>query len=538
MKKEKTMNENENENVGMPEQPVEVPADPQPQAAPAASPIPPEPVKPAGGLKILWIALAAVAVVAAAFFGIRAAAANKPLNKTINGVKKAIEAVEKADAVAMAENVSNAGSISVSVDLSKFADLIGMDVPATINMTGYSDAKAGKAAFVLEGLLKNKTILSGTLTGSEEQFAIACEALFGKTNYSLNLKNLAKNLPGSFLDPDTDSAYALPEELYNWLLGFKNGPIAPSKELSKQGEAVAKAALKVLSDSLNKNAEIAKASETISIGAKDVKTTAVTVKLNGDQAAAVATDLLKWAKTDKDLKKLLTSFIDTYGPAMEAEEEINPDEFLEDFYDGIDDALDEVGEIEKEDVDLTCVFYINNSNSQLVKAEITNKDDFGKTVYTFEGGPDWKDPAYISISTKDSYSKASLTYTVEENTKSQYTGKLKVKEDNETTMTLTVSWDKSSGDLRISSTDLDLKLTGTLTQKGKVTTIKLKKLEYDGLTIKDLGTTIELNEKAKMPSISKTTDILTLDEDGFEALCEDVGEAVQELMEDIQDAME
>ena len=46
------------------------------------------------------------------------------------------------------------------------------------------------------------------------------------------------------------------------------------------------------------------------------------------------------------------------------------------------------------------------------------------------------------------------------------------------------------------------------------------------------------SKKAKMPSISKTTDILTLDEDGFEALCEDVGEAVQELMEDIQDAME
>ena len=60
---------NENENLGMPGQPVEPPLNPQPQEAPAASPITTEPAKPARcGRKILWIALAAVVIVAAIIF--------------------------------------------------------------------------------------------------------------------------------------------------------------------------------------------------------------------------------------------------------------------------------------------------------------------------------------------------------------------------------------------------------------------------------------------------------------------------------------
>ena len=120
--------------------------------------------------------------------------------------------------------------------------------------------------------------------------------------------------------------------------------------------------------------------------------------------------------------------------------------------------------MDKDDLDLTCVFCISKSNGQVVRAEVTSKDDYGKTVYTLEGGPDWKDPSYIALSMKDSYGKQVVTYTVEENTKSQYTAKLKFKEDSNTTATLSLSWDKSAGDLRLSSTDLNLKLTGTLTQ--------------------------------------------------------------------------
>ena len=105
-------------------------------------------------------------------------------------------------------------------------------------------------------------------------------------------------------------------------------------------------------------------------------------------------------------------------------------------------------------------------------------------------------------------------------------------------MTASISWDKSTGDLRISSSDMNFKLTGNMTQKNKVTTITLKKLEYSYMTIKDLGTTITLNESAKLPTISKTTEILTLDEDGLEDLMEDLQEAVLDLRDTVMDAMD
>ena len=57
------------------------------------------------------------------------------------------------------------------------------------------------------------------------------------------------------------------------------------------------------------------------------------------------------------------------------------------------------------------------------------------------------------------------------------------------------------------------------------------------MTVKDLGTTITLNESAKLPTIAKTTEILSLDEDGLQALLEDISDAVMDLRDAIEDAM-
>ena len=526
------MNENETPNVNV--DPV-IP-DPAPQDAPYVQPaVEPAPRKGLPKL-VLYVAIAAV-LVAGAVFGVKALGGGTPLAKAMTGVKKSFEALEKNEYASIAKNVSEAGSITVSVDLSKLADLMGAEVPAKVEMTSYANLKNYKAALEVDAQLKNKSILHGTLTASDEELAVACEQILGKKNYSLSFKDLAKNLPKSVFDPDSDTDYALPEEIYEWLVSLKNGPITPLKEIISEAKPIIEKAAKILKDSTEKNGEVTKGSETISIGEADVKTNTVTVKLNGKQAAAIVTDLLKWAKSDKDLKSLLTKVTTTYGPILDKEFDV--DDFLDDFYDGIDEALDELEDTEKDDVNLTAVFYTNKSNGQLVKAEITNKESSGKTTYTLEGGPDWKDLAYCSVSMKDPYSKTSMTYTVEENTKSQFTAKIKVKEDSDTTMSATYSWDKSTGDLRISSNEADLKLTGTMTQKGKVTTIELKKLEYGRfVSVKDLGTTITLNESAKLPSISKTTEVVKLSEDDIEMLIEDVQDAVQELMEKVQDEMD
>ena len=534
MKKEKEMNENETANVTV----DPVTPDPAPEAPYVQPAAPPAPKK--GFPKLILLVCALLAVGVAAFFGIRSLAAGSPVARMMAGIKKSVEAAQKNEHAAMIRNVSEAGSMTVSIDLSKLSDLmmVGADVPAKVEITTYTSLKNYKAALEIDAQLKNKSILHGTLTASDEELAAACEQILGKKNYSLSFKDLAKNLPKSIFDPDSDTEYALPEEVYEWLIGLKNGPIAPIKEIVNDAKPIIEEAAKLLKNSIEKHADVSKAGETISIGEADVKTTAVTIKLNGKQAAAIVTDLFKWAKSSKDLKNLITKVTTTYGPLLEMEEEDVAD-FLENFYDGIDEALEELEDTEEGDVNLTAVFYLNKSNGQLVKAEITNKDDYGKTTYMLEGGPDWKDLSYYSFSMKDPYSKTSVTYNVEENTKSQFTAKIKVKEDSDTTMTAVYSWDKSTGDVRITSSEADFKLTGTLTQKGKVTTIELKRLEVGPyVTIKDLGTTVTLNESAKLPGISKTTEVVKLSEDDMEALIEDIQDAIDELMEKVQDAMD
>ncbi len=526
------------DNSGVTEPQTTTPAEPAPQQT-NVPPYQPAPEKPKKRFpKVLLIVAALLVIGAAAFFGIRAIAGGKPINKAALSMKKAVEAMEKNNNYAVLKSVGEAGSVNISVDLSKLGEVLpgGMELPVMINATSYTDAKNGKAALELDAQIKNKSIVNGTVLVSEDQLAVACDALLGKTPYSLDLKNIAKNLPKSFLDPNSDSDSALPEEVYDWLVSLKNGPIAPAKELVKQLKPIGESAAKVLLDSLNKNAEVSKENETISISDKDVKTTAITITLDGKQTAAVVTDLLKWAKADKNLKSFFDGIVKNYGPLLENEYQ-SAEDFVDEFYESIDDGLDEMADIDKDDFDITCVCYINKSNGQLVKAELTLKNDDGRQVLSFEGGPDWKNPTYIAYSVKDSYSKQSFTYTVEEDTKEQFSAKIKVKDDRDTTMTASLSWDKTSGDIRLTSSDINFKLTGTLTQKNKVTTITLKKLEYSYMTVKDLGTTITLNESAKLPTIAKTTEILSLDEDGLQALLEDISDAVMDLRDAIEDAM-
>ena len=132
---------------------------------------------------------------------------------------------------------------------------------------------------------------------------------------------------------------------------------------------------------------------------------------------------------------------------------------------------------------------------------------------------------------------------MEENSKTQYTAKIKVKSEKDTVASGSISWDKKEGGFKCSlkndSGDINISASGTLEINGKVTTLTLKKLTAEGtgdteMDIKDLATTIVIDQDAKLPSTPKYTDLLTLDEDDFAELAEDIQEAAQEIAENFQ----
>lgn len=506
---------------------------PTPEAAPSPAP---EKAKK-GSSKTLILVLALLVICAGAFFGIRAISGGKPIDKAFLGIQKSMEAMEKSNYLSMMKNINEGGSVNVNIDLADLlGSLIGEEVPLQLSMTSYNDVKSKQAAFALDALFNDKSILNGTILGSDKGLTVACEAILGKTAYSLDLKNVSKNLPGSFLDPNTDSDLALPEELYNWLIGLKDGPAVPAEEVVEKRAYITESAEEVLYDSLDKNAEISKANETVSIGETEVKTTAVTLKLDGKQAAAILTDLINWAKSDENLKSLFTDTVNTFAPLFDAGSD-DAEELVSSFYEALDQALEEISGIEKEDLDLTCVFYVNRSGGQLVKAEITSKAGSDQAVLCFEGGPDWKEPAYFAFRAEDPSGKQSMTYTVEEDTKDLFSARLEVKEDSDTAV-IRMSQDRSSGDFTVSSDELGVKMTGTVTRNGDVTTVELKKLEYSYVTINDMGITFTFKENDKMPTFSDTTEILSLSKGDLDAMAEDILEALNDLGNVIEDAMD
>ena len=88
-----------------------------------------------------------------------------------------------------------------------------------------------------------------------------------------------------------------------------------------------------------------------------------------------------------------------------------------------------------------------------------------------------------------------------------------------------------------SSTD-EIEFRANMKQSGKKVVLELEKITVNEVSQSLKGITITADGGAKFPSISKYTDILTLSEDDFEELIEDLQKSIQELgesaMKDLQ----
>ncbi len=510
--------------------------EPQPAPAPAYTPADePAPKKPFP-VKLVAIAAAAVAVVVLAGVLISSLLSGKPSAQIIKAAKASYEAAQSGKAAAKAKALSENGSVGITADISKLGELIDAELPAKLNVTLFSKAKEQAFAMTVDAKLKDKSLADATLTLSKDEIVASSAALLGRTNYGVSLKNLSKNLPKSVLDPDQDTAFSLDEETYEMLLKQLKEGSAPTEALVKKAEAVFAEAYDTALKSLDKNGSFSKEKTELSVGDETVKAQAITLELDDKALAAIAVDMLNWAKSSKNLKALLKDAAAQYSDILE-EADIDADEYIDDFYDEIDDMLDDKDDIEDalDGIKLTLVFSISKSNKQLLQLDATIKADGEKTSVSVCGGPDWKNPEAITLIFKDPYgSKTSCSFTVEENTNAKYAAKLKIKGAIEETVSF--SWDKKEGNFKLSVPDT-LTLTGTITEKGKTTTIELKKLEVGFVAIKNIGITVTLNESAKFPTISKYTDLLSLKEDDFEDLADDVIEAVGELYEKVLDEL-
>ena len=476
---------------------------------------------------------------------------SSPVDKLVKGAENTVKALSATELGSTVTKLADSGSVTLSVDLSKNEDLakslFGTEMDAKAELAFF--AKDSSAAAVsLNASLDGKALADVLLTLSKDDLAVSSTALLSKTNYGINLKNMAKNLKGSVFDPDEDTEYSLDEDTFAALTGKLT--VSELEALAKDGREISKKMIDTLSDSVNKHGEIKKASEKITIGDSEISTSTVTIELDNKAMQAVAADMVEYLRKDKDVKKFLTKIMDLFADTPIGEQYGIDDEFVEDFYDWLEDIRDYVSddmEDELEDCEITLTGWLKGSN--LVQIQIDLKADKSKETLRLSIGPDPKNPQEITLYVKEySGSKTTVSYKVSANDKNSYEASLTAKTDSDTPMKAKISWDKKEGTLKVSAevttysywygtqtTSYDLK--GSMTQSGKKTVIEPSKLtikqgsEEEEISLK--GITLTIDGGASFPSISKYTDILTLDEEELEELIEDISESMSELMGDV-----
>lgn len=476
-------------------------------------------------------AIAAVVVIAL----ILALTISTPMGLIGTGLKNSINALQKNNVVSLVDGVVNGGSIEVSAELEELTEsMMGFGIgEGTVSAKLYTDLENSSMAVVAGVKDGKETLVDGGIYVNEQRIAIQSEALLGKTAYGVNLKKLVDNFNDSEFGPDGE--YSMGIEMNDDMKKM----FSDTDELTKETEKMAKAIVTELLKSLKKNSDVSKDSGSISFAGKKVKTTAVTIEMDGEQMYEVIVDMLDYVRNDKAFKKYLTNYLE-YALVASGEyylDELDEDELeemIDSFYENLEDLDDDLDylkdSLEDADVSVKVTFHITKSGKQLVGIEVKAEADGDKIKGSVYAGPSLKDITEISYSFDDGYDTYRGSYTVKTNDGKKFEAKLKIGED----YTGKITHDKKSGEFKAEITNNYWEETygieGTLKKSGKKVSATIASV-YEDEYETELNLNVVLKASDKMPSVSKYTDVLTMDVDEIETVVEEVQAAAMELAE-------
>ena len=461
--------------------------------------------------------------------------ANTPKALIVRSIANTLSDARRIEAVAVTEDVANGGSVAVSANLDKFAkdDL-------TVQGKFYSDAKNLKGALELTASEDKDKVLQAKVMYNPDKVAFSAAPIIDGT-YGVDLKKLAKNLPGSIFDPDEETEYSLDDDEFEYFLNMKD-TFKNDKNLSRDAEVMANKYRQVFIETVIKHSEVKKSSKTITVGGDKISCTVISASIDEDGLAEIVQDMIDYANNDKDLEKLLLRV------AANGSYRDDPEEYVDRFFDTLDNYEDSIDKIEDSDIDISIDFYITKSGRRLAQvdfeAELNNKEFeasliLGKNVarskqisFEYEEKPTGK--AY------------SIEYTVNEDSGKLYDAEIEINEKRvrrskttENKSSIRIKWDKRSGDLDIKGNKNGnnyMGLKGTLDKKGDRYIFVLGKLSSRGEAvpdIKSLELTVTIDRHDRTPNVpGRFTEITKMDEKDFEDFIEDFEENAKELWDD------
>ena len=484
------------------------------------------------GKKGAIIGAAAAVVVLAVILAIVLAGGSSPLSLIATGMQNSLQAMEENKTLTLIDEISNGGSMEVSVDLETLTESMGTGfvLDGSVSAKIYSNMKDNQMVMQAGVKLGADNNLDASMFVNKDSFAVASEWLLGQKAYGFDLKNIGENIKNSPIFGE-NGTYPIDIELIENL----ERRLTDSEEFSKDSEKIAKAVAARLVKAIEKHATIEKENATLTFGKEEVATTAVTVELEQEQIYAVVAEMLEYVRDDKALKQYLQDHAAMiFGDMYMDENERN--EMIQDFYDELGDMEDELEELAEslELADASCkfTFHITKSGKQLVGVELKAETYDEPVKFSVYAGPDLKEATEISFHLDAGYNNSRISYEVKTDDKKEFEAELKIREDNQIVMRAGIVWDKNDGDFEITAKaeyEGEMILKGNYEQSGKKTTIELKNISVDGERI-PLDTTIVLAASDKMPSMPKYNNILQMTEDELEELTADLSEIAQDLI--------
>lgn len=482
--------------------------------------------------KGLWIgaaaALVAIAIIVVAVIGIFS---SSPLGLIGTGFRNSLEAMEDDAYTKLMDQVSNGGSVEVSADFDSLS-LQGTRIPlnGTCSVKVYTNTEEQKTAMTL-GVEVAGQKLDASIFANQESVAIASDCLLGDMAYGFKLENFVKNFNNSVFGPN--GAYSLgielPEDLQTQL------DLDQYQNYEQDTEKIAAQMAAQFVKTLEANSTVEKENASLTLGGDEVKTTAVIIKIDSNQLAAIIEEMLEYLRTDAEFK----AFVEEYEDIIFAEEISGVTEAgatAEEFFQVLDEAAEDMDKLKQEILDeeagVDATFHITKSGKQLVGMELLLASNIEPGKMTIFAGPDLNNAKEIRFEVGSGDEIIQGTYLVKVDDENTFMMLLDMNENDRTVLKTDVRWDKQTGAWEITLTDDSDEtavIRGTLEQSDKELSVVLETVETGGEKAEQrIG--VVLRTEDTMPEMPHYNDLLTMTAADVESLVNDLGTVLLQLM--------
>ena len=492
-------------------------------------------------LTIALICLAVVLIGLGAFLMTRLM--RPPIKKVVDAGWNSYHALENSAFGRFMQNMRDHGSLTVQADITQMQDMIASLLPLPLKLEATAEislfSNDGSHALKAEAAVKGKTLLDALVLYNEgKELALSSDALFGKTNYGLNLKTLGKNLEGSAFDPSLKGQYALPEAIFNRLKSLQFGEGA-LKKLREEGEDRLKALMYHGAEYLNDHAKFRSGSANVTVGTS-FSAHSVTMELDEKVLCSFLEEMLRYGQEDKELQAYLLKLLDKLGFVFGPE---SPEVLRGKLNDQLKKWAEQIPSLREkwEGTQFSAQFFIHQDN--LIRIEAKALKGEKEAFLGLSLGPDPKAFDVISLEYRNpDHTVLAVDYTVSARKAELYSSRLEVRQNASVTHDLSINWMKDTGKFvallqRLNpdkSSQGSAGLYANITQKDNVTELQLEKLSMvEGSSLQDVslkGVSLIFNEAAQFPALANFTEITSMSEEQIETVFEDVKETFNGLL--------